>query len=160
MAVKSFKVVQHIPASLQQAWHFFSDPSNLPLITPEAMSFKIISQHHGGKMYPGQIIEYRVSPIAGIQMYWMTEITHVEEFKYFVDEQRFGPYAMWHHQHFFREVDDGVEMTDIVHYKNPFGIIGSMFDPLITKPRLKMIFDYRREKIMEIFDKQHLAQLR
>ena len=102
-------------------------------------------------MYPGQIIEYQVAPIAGIRMYWMTEITHVEEYKYFVDEQRFGPYAMWHHQHFFRETDGGVEMTDIVHYKNPLGFIGSAFDSLITKPRLKKIFDYRRQKISEIF---------
>lgn len=109
MAAHSLKNVQIIPVPLERAWDFFSNPANLPLITPAAMSFKIISKHHGEKMYPGQIIEYQVTPIAGIKMYWMTEITHVEEYRYFVDEQRFGPYAMWHHQHLFRSVDEGVE---------------------------------------------------
>ena len=150
MGAHSFKAVQVIPVTIEEAWNFFSNPSNLPLITPTAMAFKIISQHHGEKMYPGQIIEYQVAPVAGIRLYWMTEITHVEEHKYFVDEQRFGPYAMWHHQHFFREAPGGVEMTDIVHYKNPLGFIGSAFDPIITKPRLRQIFDYRRKKIKEI----------
>ncbi len=151
MAAHSFKATQFIPASLEKTWDFFSNPANLPLITPAEMSFKIISQHHGERMYAGQMIEYYVTPIAGIKMYWMTEITHVEEHKYFVDEQRFGPYAMWHHQHFFKPVNNGVEMTDIVHYKNPLGFIGDLFDPIITKPRLKKIFEFRRKKITEIF---------
>jgi ligand-binding SRPBCC domain-containing protein len=151
MAAHSFKAVQVIPTTIEKAWNFFSDPTNLPLITPAAMSFKIISEHHGEKMYPGQIIEYYVAPIAGIRLYWMTEITHVEEYHYFVDEQRFGPYAMWHHQHFFRPLDGGVEMTDIVHYKNPFGFLGTATDSFITRPRLKNIFDYRRDMVEEIF---------
>ena len=157
MAAHSFKTVQIIPVSLQEAWAFFSNPSNLPLITPVAMSFNIISKYHGDNLYPGQILEYQVAPVAGIKMYWMTEITHVEEYKYFVDEQRFGPYAMWHHQHFFRTVKDGIEMTDIIHYKNPFGFIGSAIDPFLTKPRLKKIFDYRRTKIEEVFGLRNTA---
>jgi ligand-binding SRPBCC domain-containing protein len=151
MAAHSFKTVQFIPVRLEKAWDFFSNPANLPLITPSGLSFEVISKYHGDRMYPGQIIEYRVAPLAGVRLYWMTEITHVEELKYFVDEQRFGPYAMWHHQHFFRKVEGGTEMTDIVHYKNPLGFIGRLFDSVLTRPKLKQIFDYRRTKIEEIF---------
>jgi ligand-binding SRPBCC domain-containing protein len=94
-------------------------------------------------MYPGQIIEYTVKPVLGIPLYWMTEITHVEDHKYFVDEQRFGPYSMWHHQHHFKEIEGGVEMTDIVHYKLPLGILGDIAHALFVKAQLTHIFDYR-----------------
>lgn len=151
MAAHSFKVIQSIPVDIDLAWNFFSNPANLARITPGNLSFKIISQHHGDVMYPGQIIEYTVAPIAGIRVYWMTEITHVEKNKFFIDKQRYGPYAMWHHQHHFKEIEGGVEMTDIVHYKNPAGFIGRWIDPLIVKPRLRKIFDYRTKKIEEIF---------
>ncbi|HNJ96438.1 MAG TPA: SRPBCC family protein, partial [Ferruginibacter sp.] len=102
--VYSFKTVQRIPISMEAAWDFFSDPANLQKITPDTMGFRIISQHHGGRMYAGQLIEYRVSPVLGIPVYWMTEITHVEAGRYFVDEQRYGPYSLWHHQHHFKPV--------------------------------------------------------
>lgn len=115
------------------------------------MGFKIISQHHGQKMYPGQLIEYKVKPLLGIAVYWMTEITHVEELKFFVDEQRYGPYSMWHHQHHFREVSDGVEMTDIVHYKIPYWFIGEIANAIIVEKKLKSIFEFRRERVKEIF---------
>src|SRR6476620_3532057 len=117
--VYSLKSVQTIPTTLQQAWDFFSRPDNLKHITPAYMDFTVTSKHHGERMYAGQIIEYTVKPILGIPIYWMTEITHVEEGKYFIDEQKFGPYSLWHHQHHFIEVNGGVEMTDIVHYKIP-----------------------------------------
>jgi ligand-binding SRPBCC domain-containing protein len=151
MAAHSFKVLQNIPIDIDTAWEFFSSPANLSRITPNNLSFKIISKHHGEKMYPGQIIEYTVAPVAGIRMYWMTEITHVEKNKFFIDEQRYGPYAMWHHQHHFREIEGGVEMTDIIHYKNPLGFIGSLIDPVMVSPRLKKIFDYRFRKVEEVF---------
>ena len=117
--VYSFKTVQQIPISLDEAWDFFSNPANLANITPDGMGFKTISKFHGDTMYAGQVIEYKVSPVLGIPLYWMTEITHVDDKKYFVDEQRYGPYNMWHHQHHFKTIDGGVEMTDIVHYKLP-----------------------------------------
>jgi ligand-binding SRPBCC domain-containing protein len=151
MPAHSLKTVQQIPCTLDEAWDFFSNPSNLPQITPVYMSFKIISQHHSEKMYPGQIIEYTVTPVARIRIYWMTEITHVENKKFFIDEQRYGPYSMWHHQHHFREIPGGIEMTDIVHYKNPLGFIGSLMNPYLVKPRLKKIFEFRHRKIEEIF---------
>ena len=124
--VYSLHTEQFIPISLQEAWDFFSSPANLAKITPEKMGFNIISKHHGPKMYPGQIIEYTVKPLLGIPLYWMTEITHVKEGVYFVDEQRFGPYTMWHHQHHFTEVKGGVKMEDIVHYKIPLGFLGGI----------------------------------
>ena len=102
-------------------------------------------------MYPGQVIEYKVHPILGIPLYWMTEITHVVQHKYFVDEQRFGPYELWHHQHHFKEVPGGVEMTDHVHYKLPFWFLGDIANVLFVKKQLKGIFDYRFKKVVEMF---------
>lgn len=149
--VYSIKAVQHLPASLDTAWDFFSDPANLQKITPENMGFRIISMHHGNSIYAGQIIEYKVSPLAGIPLYWMTEITHVEDKRYFVDEQRYGPYSLWHHQHHFKAIEGGVEMTDIVHYKLPLWFLGEIVHGLFVKKRLAQIFEYRRQKVEELF---------
>jgi ligand-binding SRPBCC domain-containing protein len=153
MAAHSLKSVQQIPASLQQVWDIFSNPANLELITPAEMKFRIISRHHGDKIYPGQIIEYKVSPLLGIPIYWMTEITQVDDKKYFIDEQRKGPYSMWHHQHHFKEITGGVEMTDIVHYKNPLGFLGNIANELFVRNKLTQIFTYRFQKVDEIFGK-------
>lgn len=152
--VYSLKTVQHIRVSLDKAWDFFSSPANLQTITPQKMGFKIISKYQGDKMYPGQIIEYKVSPVLNIPLYWMTEITHVEDKKYFVDEQRFGPYDLWHHQHHFKETADGVEMTDIVHYKLPFWFLGDIAHGLFVKKQLEDIFEYRFKKVEELFSKK------
>jgi ligand-binding SRPBCC domain-containing protein len=149
--VYRFKTVQKIPVTLGEAWAFFSNPANLSAITPPQMDFQIVSLFHGGKMHPGQIIEYQVKPVAGISMYWMTEITHVEEEKYFVDEQRFGPYSLWHHQHHFLAVPGGVEMTDIVHYKIPFGLLGDLGNYLFVKRELKKIFQFRFHAVEKRF---------
>jgi ligand-binding SRPBCC domain-containing protein len=149
--VYSFKQVQQIPTNIDTAWQFFSSPANLQKITPPEMNFQIISQHHGDIMHPGQIIEYRVKPMLGISLYWMTEITHVEPKKFFVDEQRYGPYKMWHHQHHFREIDGGVEMTDIIHYKIGYGFIGNIANALFVKFKLRQIFEYRRQYIEKQF---------
>ena len=145
--VYSIKTVQQIPVSLEKAWDFFSSPANLQTITPDNLGFRIISKHHGEIMYPGQIIEYTVRPLLGIPLYWMTEITHVEDQQYFVDEQRFGPYRMWHHQHHFKAIEGGVEMTDIVHYKLPLWLLGDIANSVLVKKQLKGIFDYRFRKV-------------
>ena len=147
--VYSIHTVQDIPISLAEAWDFFSSPANLAKITPSHMGFNIISKHHGDKMYAGQIIEYTVSPVLGIPLYWMTEITHVQEGAYFVDEQRFGPYTMWHHQHHFKAIDGGVRMEDIVHYKIPFGFLGDIAQHILVKNQLKGIFDFRFNMVTE-----------
>jgi ligand-binding SRPBCC domain-containing protein len=117
------------------------------------MGFSIISKFANEKIYAGQLIEYTVRPFLNIPLYWMTEITHVVDKKYFVDEQRFGPYALWHHQHHFRETETGVEMTDLVHYKNPFWILGDLANGLFVKKQLNEIFDYRFKKVEELFGK-------
>jgi ligand-binding SRPBCC domain-containing protein len=153
MAVYSLKSVQKIPVPVPEIWDFFSSPKNLPELTPAALGFKIISRHHGDKIYQGQIIEYKVSPLFGIPLYWMTEITHVEDQQYFVDEQRYGPYSMWHHQHHFRPVEGGVEMTDIVHYKNPFWVLGDLANGLIVRKKLREIFTHRYSSIETRFGK-------
>lgn len=142
---------QNIPATIDKVWDFISSPHNLKLITPPHMGFKIISEMDSEKMYPGQIIAYKVSPVAGIKLTWVTEITHVKEQEYFVDEQRFGPYTLWHHKHFIRPIKNGVEMTDIVDYKIPFGFVGDIANSVFIKKQLQTIFDYRFKKVVEIF---------
>ncbi len=151
--VYSLKTVQDIPVTISQAWDYFSTPDNLKDITPAALGFVIKSKHHGERMYAGQIIEYTVKPVLGISLYWMTEITHVQEGKYFVDEQRFGPYSLWHHQHHFKEVPGGVKMTDIVHYKVPYRFLGDIANELIVRKQLKRIFDFRFKTIEKKFGK-------
>ncbi|HWC52909.1 MAG TPA: SRPBCC family protein [Chitinophagaceae bacterium] len=153
MAVYSINKIQKIPITLDEAWIFFSNPANLQLLTPDTMNFRVISKLHGDRMYAGQIIEYKLKPLMGITMYWMTEITHVQEHLFFVDEQRFGPYRLWHHQHLFRKIDGGVEMTDIVHYKNPLWFLGDLANWLFVKKKLRHIFDYRFKKVEELFGK-------
>jgi ligand-binding SRPBCC domain-containing protein len=147
--------VQQIPISIEKAWDFFSNPINLAKITPDNMGFHVISDYHGSTMYAGQIIEYKVKPVLGIPLYWMTEITQVKDKEYFIDEQRFGPYTLWHHQHHFKEIPNGIEMTDIVHYKLPLGFIGKMGNALFVKKQLTEIFDYRFQKVTEMFGKMN-----
>lgn len=155
MATYSLKTVQKIPVTLPEAWNFFASASNLQSITPEAMGFRIISKHHGEKLYAGQIIEYIVRPVFSIRMYWMTEITQVKDKEYFIDEQRKGPYSMWHHQHHFKEIEGGVEMTDIVHYRLPMGFLGKIANSLFVKKKLQHIFNYRYERIKTVLGKWH-----
>lgn len=147
----SLKTIQRIPIDIDTAWNFFSQPANLAKITPDNLGFDIISKHHGDTMYAGQIIEYKVKPMLNIPLYWMTEITHVADKKFFVDEQRFGPYKLWHHQHHFKTISGGVEMTDIVHYALPLGILGKIAHSLFVKKQLNDIFDYRYKKVEELF---------
>ena len=141
---------QKLPISMDVAWEFLSNPKNLKTITPEYMSFNIRSGADR-KMYAGQIIQYIVTPILGIKARWVSEITQVVEKEYFIDEQRFGPYAFWHHKHFIKEIDGGVEMEDIIDYKVPLGILGQLVHPFLVKPKLEEIFEYRRKKLIELF---------
>jgi ligand-binding SRPBCC domain-containing protein len=150
-ATFSIRTVQNIPITLDEAWDFFSSPENLKVITPSNLGFNILSKHTGKKIYAGQIIEYTVKPLFNIPVYWMTEISHVADGVYFIDEQRFGPYQFWHHQHHFKAIEGGVEMTDIVHYRNPLGFLGKVANQLFVKAQLLTIFDFRRKKVEELF---------
>ena len=140
---------QTLPINLDEAWDFFSTPSNLEKLTPKDIGFKIISSSHD-KMVEGQIIAYKIKVLPMIWVRWVTEITHVKDREYFVDDQRDGPYKMWHHRHTFREVEGGVEMNDEVHYIMPFGIIGRIAHCLFVKKKLENIFAYRAEALDEV----------
>jgi ligand-binding SRPBCC domain-containing protein len=144
---------QKVPATIEQVWDFISSPANLKKITPEYMGFNITSKMLSEKMYPGMIISYKVSPVLGIKMTWVTEITQVKEKEYFVDEQRVGPYSMWHHEHKIEPIEGGVLMTDIVSYKPPFGILGSIANYILIKKQLQEIFDYRTVAVEKMFGK-------
>ena len=150
MKIYQKKSFQKLPLSIKETWDFFSDPKNLKTITPDYMGFEIIDGDDK-KIFPGQIIQYNVTPLFGVPIKWVTEITHVINEKYFVDEQRFGPYSLWHHKHFIKEIEGGVEMEDVVHYKLPFGILGQIVHPIIVKPKLDEIFNYRYNKLIELF---------
>lgn len=150
MGFYQFKRTQKIDKSLEDVWKFISDPRNLKVITPDYMRFDITSDDISTGIYPGMIISYKVSPLLGIKINWVTEITHVQENKYFVDEQRLGPYKIWHHQHILEPSENGTLMIDIVSYKPHFGFIGNLTNPII-KAKLTEIFDYRSKVLSDIF---------
>jgi ligand-binding SRPBCC domain-containing protein len=153
MAFYQFTSEQKIPASIEQVWDFIATPINLKDITPEYMGFEVTSQQRSDKMYPGMIISYKVSPLLGIKMTWVTEITQVKDRSYFVDEQRIGPYAMWHHEHQIEAIDGGVLMSDIVSYQPPFGFLGAIANTLMIRNKLQEIFDYRTIAVEKKFGK-------
>lgn len=142
--------LQFVPASLDVVWDFFSSPANLSIITPPEMGFNITSPVQP-EMYPGMIITYKVSPALGIKLNWVTEITQISTGNYFIDEQRRGPYSIWHHEHHFREVPCGVEMHDVLYYQIPFGFIGKLAGLLFVNNKVKQIFTFREKRILELF---------
>ncbi|MCB4808497.1 SRPBCC family protein [Tamlana sp. 62-3] len=150
MKIYTLHKKQNLPISVNTAWDFLSDPKNLKVITPDYMGFNILSGADR-PMFAGQIIQYIVTPVFGIKTKWVTEITHVIDKHYFVDEQRFGPYQLWHHKHFIKEIEGGVEMEDIIDYKIPFGLLGQLAHPILVKPKLEEIFNYRKEKLEKLF---------
>ena len=152
MKIYQLKTKQKLPISVDKACSFLSDPNNLKEITPEKMNFRILSGADR-PIYAGQIIQYKVTPMLGITTKWVTEITHVKDKEYFVDEQRFGPYSLWHHKHFIKKIEGGVEMEDVVDYKVPFGILGQIAHVLFVKNKLKQIFKYRENKLNKLFGK-------
>ncbi|WP_299116212.1 SRPBCC family protein [uncultured Winogradskyella sp.] len=152
MKIYTLHKKQKLPISVDKAWEFLSSPKNLKTITPDYMGFNILSGVEK-PMFPGQIIQYIVTPVLGIKTKWVTEITHVKDKEYFVDEQRFGPYALWHHKHFIKAIKGGIEMEDIIDYKIPMGFLGQMIHPILVKPKLEEIFNYRTKKLEELFGK-------
>lgn len=151
MSIYRLEHTQLIPAPLAEVWEFFSKPDNLAVITPPYMNFRTTSPPHDGDIYAGQVITYKVSPLLGIPLSWMTEITHVQALKMFVDEQRHGPYALWHHQHLFEEKGNEVLMQDIVHYKLPLGWMGNLANALFVKRQLDEIFNFRKDAVEKRF---------
>ncbi len=142
--------IQYLPISKAAAWDFLSEPGNLKVITPQHMGFHILSGADR-TIFEGQIIQYRVSPFTGYSTRWVTEITHVHHGDYFVDEQRFGPYDLWHHKHFLESVEDGVRMTDVIDFKLPGGFLGRIAYRLLIRKQLYRIFNYRTKRLQELF---------
>ena len=152
MSIYQFNRTQLLHASVDEVWDFISSPANLAKITPEYMGFKITSGELTKKMYAGMIISYKVKPLAGIKMAWVTEITHLVEKKYFVDEQRSGPYSIWHHQHILEPSEHGVLMRDIISYKPLFGFLGRFANILFIHNQLNRIFNYRTQALDKRFN--------
>ncbi len=143
MAFYQFRQQQFIPAEIEEVWEFMASPENLKKITPPSMGFDITGRSRDGKMYPGMIITYNVRPLFGFPTPWMTEITQVKELEYFVDEQRLGPYRLWHHEHHMEPQHGGVLMTDVVTYAPPLGFLGRLAHKFLIRKKLKAIFDHR-----------------
>lgn len=152
MAVHKLQRTQLVRQPIERVWDFFSDPHNLAAITPPYMKFRVTSDSVANRIYPGQIITYKVSPLLNIPLFWMTEITQVQHLKMFIDEQRSGPYSIWHHQHHFEAQGSDTLMTDIVHYKLPFGPLGSIAHSLFVSKQLEEIFEYRKQQVETLFN--------
>lgn len=150
MLMYQLRRTQFIKSDLQTCWKYFSAPANLHVITPDYIDFKVLSSVPE-VMYEGLIIRYTICPILGIPLKWISEITVIKDELYFVDDQRKGPYKLWHHEHHFKEVEGGVEMTDIVSYSLPFGVLGRFVHWLFVKKQLESIFDYRVRKVNALF---------
>jgi ligand-binding SRPBCC domain-containing protein len=150
MKIYTLHKSQKLPISLDTAWEFLCNPANLSKLTPSEMNMKIISGADR-PMYAGQVLQYTVTPVAGIKTKWVSEITQFEDKKYFVDVQLYGPYAFWHHKHFIHEIDGGVEMEDVIDYKVPLGLLGQLVHPILVKPKLEEIFNYRKTQLEALF---------
>ena len=148
--MKCIEYSQFVPGNINEVWDFFSSPANLSKITPPEMGF-IITSPLQSTMYPGMFITYKVSPALGIKLKWVTEITQVSDKKFFIDEQRSGPYSIWHHEHHFKEVNGGVEMHDILYYQAPFGFLGKLAELIFVNNKVKQIFNFREKRINELF---------
>jgi ligand-binding SRPBCC domain-containing protein len=149
-SLNRFACRQRLALALPDAWEFFSRPENLVRITPPNLGFEVTSALPE-RMYAGMIVTYRVQPFGGLRVTWVTEITQVREPEFFVDEQRSGPYRLWHHQHQFRVIDGGVEMTDLVHYQMPFGRLGDLLAGGVVARRVAAIFAYRQQVLAQLF---------
>lgn len=143
---------QFLKTNIDTIWDFASNPYNLKKITPDYMLFTITTPKLAEKIYPGMIITYRVSPVLKIPISWVTEITHIEKNSFFIDEQRSGPYKLWHHEHFFIKQKNGVLMKDVITYIPPLGFIGTIANSLFIKKQLNEIFDYREYKMNKLFN--------
>ena len=150
MAFYQFEREQFIKASIDEAWDFISSPENLSEITPDSMGFEIKGAYEG-KMYEGMLIHYRVKPLLNIPTTWVSEISHIKDHEFFIDEQVLGPYKFWHHQHFIEPKDDGVLMRDIVSYQPPLGFLGMIANALFIKKKLNDIFRYRKKALEQRF---------
>jgi ligand-binding SRPBCC domain-containing protein len=155
MGIHTIEQTQFFAVDIETLWDFITSPANLQKITPGDLSFEITSKDAVEKIYPGKIITYKISPFPGIKFNWITEITHIQHGQFFIDEQRSGPYAIWHHEHHLAPVAGGVNMIDKIYYKVPGGILGDLINVLWVRKKLRHIFEFRRQKLSFIFGEIH-----
>jgi len=148
--IARLEAAQALPVTIDEAWAFFSDPSNLASITPPSLDF-VVTSDLPARVYAGLIVSYTVRPVLGVRTVWVTEITQVRAPHFFVDEQRIGPYRLWHHEHHLESVPGGVVVRDVVHYRAPGGPLAGLLDRFVVRPRLHRIFTYRREALERRF---------
>lgn len=151
MKIYHFHQKQFVNADIDRVWDFFSSPRNLNEITPPFMNFEILEVTGSEKMFNGQLIKYKVNPFPFYRVKWITEITDVQPKTFFADNQKKGPFSLWHHEHKFTEVNGGVEMEDHVSYAVPFGFIGRIANSVAVSKQVNGIFEYRRKRVDILF---------
>lgn len=153
MKVTQWTASQKVNGNIEEVWSFFSNPANLDQLTPKEVNFSIQSISGEGSMYPGMLVQYRIRPFKWlpINFFWVAEIKQVQKHIRFIDEQRYGPFAFWYHEHAFEIVDGGVMVKDILHYRVPLGFIGKIIDRLVIRLAIKRIFNTRTEILHEYF---------
>lgn len=152
MKMYRLRNTQKLPISLDEAWEFLSNPNQLENITTDELSFQKL-HNTPDKMYEGMLMQLRLKPFLKIQLDWLTEITHIKEKEYFIDEQRLGPFRFWHHEHRVLPIEGGVEIQDTVHYVMPFSILGRFVHWLFLRKQLENIFNFREEAIEKVFSR-------
>ena len=152
MKLYTLHKTQKLPITIDEAWAFLCNPANLSKLTPQKMNMNIISKEDR-PIYAGQILQYSVTPLPGFKTKWVSEITQFKDRDYFIDIQVYGPYAFWHHKHFIRAIEGGVEMEDLIHYKVPLGWLGRLLQPIIVKPKLEDVFNFRKTQLEKLFGK-------
>ena len=149
--IYSLETKQIIDRPIEEIWSFFTNPKNLNQLTPSDMNFKILSGS-SDDFYEGKIISYSINPFKFYNIKWVTEITKIKKNDFFIDEQRFGPYKMWHHEHhFIKNNDNTTTIHDKVIYKLPYGIIGKINHKLFIKKRLLEIFNFRKKTMKQLY---------
>jgi ligand-binding SRPBCC domain-containing protein len=150
MRVFTIERRQRLKVSREEAYRFISNPALMGGIIPADLGLQVLN-HIPDRVYEGLLLHYRLKPLFGVPVHWLGEITYCDEPSRFVDEQRLGPFAFWHHEHRLREIPGGVEMSDLIHYAVPFGPLGSVVNTLVLGPRLRRIFDYRESALARKF---------
>jgi ligand-binding SRPBCC domain-containing protein len=134
---------QALALTVQEAWDFFSSPYNLNEITPDFFNVTVTSKVPE-RIYGGLMISYDMKAVFGISMAWLSEISHCDEPKRFVYEQRIGPFKFWSHEVCLTEQDGGIVMEDIVFYAMPLGFIGQFINKILIAGKLEQIFTVRQ----------------
>lgn len=150
MKVQELRASQTVPIPCSQAWEFFSDPRNLAVITPDRMGFRLLSAPPP-RIHAGLFLRYSVRVLPGYRTEWVSEITQSRAPEYFVDEQRVGPYRLWHHEHFLKPVPGGTLVEDVVHYALPFGLPGRLLAGAFVRGELETIFAFRARALRDRF---------